>query len=61
MLIIEVKDGGIERALKELKKKFTKMKTIKDLRDRQSFTKKSIKRRTEINKAKYIQSLRQES
>ena len=61
MLIIEIKDGGIEKALKELKKKFTKTKTIKDLRDRQSFTKKSIKRRTEINKAKYIQSLNQES
>ena len=53
MLIIKV-DSGIEKALKLYKKKYDKTKVLKNLRDRKSFTKKSIKRRSEINKAIYI-------
>ena len=55
MLKVEVKKGNIERALKELKGKFIKTKIPKECRDRQEFTKKSVKRRTEKNKASYLQ------
>lgn len=58
MLIVEIKGGmSIEKALKEMKRKFTKTKLLTELRNRKEFTKKSVKRRKEINKAKYIQSL----
>tara|TARA_R110000751_G_C13612429_1_gene463568 strand:- start:250 stop:438 length:189 start_codon:yes stop_codon:yes gene_type:complete len=55
MLKIEVKKKNIERALKELKRKFIKTKVPKECRDRKEHTKKSIKRREEINKGKYLQ------
>ena len=58
MIIIPVKEGeNIERALKRFKRKFEKTGVIKELRDRQSFTKPSIKRRAVVKKAAYIQSL----
>jgi small subunit ribosomal protein S21 len=56
MLIIEVKDG-IEKALKEYKRKHSRVKVMNELRDRKEFTKHSVKRRNEIKKAKYIQSM----
>ena len=55
MLKVEVKKGNIERALKELKGKFIKTKIPKECRDRQEFTKKSVKRRAEKIKASYLQ------
>jgi small subunit ribosomal protein S21 len=59
MLIIPVKEGeNIDRALKRFKRKFDKTGTMRQLRTRQQFTKPSVKRRTEIQKAQYIQSLR---
>ena len=61
MLIIPVKEGeNIDRALKKFKKKIEKTGMIRELRDRQQFTKKSIKRRQEIIHAEYIQKLREE-
>jgi len=58
MLIVEIKGGmSIEKALKEMKRKFTKTKLLTELRNRKEFTKKSVKRRKEVNKAKYIQSI----
>jgi len=58
MIIIPVKEGeNIERALKRFKRKFEKTGVIKELRERQAFTKPSVKRRTEVKKAQYIQSL----
>ena len=54
MLIIPVKEGeSIDKALKKYKKKYEKVGIIKQLRDRQSFTKPSIKSRQEMIKAKY--------
>lgn len=54
MLIIPVKEGeSIDKALKKYKKKYEKVGVIKQLRDRQSFTKPSIKSRQEMIKAKY--------
>jgi|GEM_PF-875670 small subunit ribosomal protein S21 len=58
MLIIEVKNGNIEQALKQYKRKVIKTKQIKNLQDRQQFTKKSVEKRDEFRKASYVQSLR---
>ena len=59
MLIIPVKDGeNIDRALKRYKRKFDRTGTMRQLRGRQQFTKPSVRRRAEIQKAQYIQSLR---
>lgn len=59
MLIIPVKDGeNIDRALKRFKRKFDRTKTMRNLRERKQFTKPSVTRRREIQKAAYIQSLR---
>ncbi|MDC7996106.1 30S ribosomal protein S21 [Altibacter sp. HG106] len=59
MLIIPVKDGeNIDRALKRFKRKFDRTGTMRQLRSRQQFTKPSVKRRKEVEKAKYIQTLR---
>jgi|LauGreDrversion4_2_1035121.scaffolds.fasta_scaffold307345_1 ribosomal protein S21 len=56
MLIVEVKNNNIEKALKVLKGKVIKTKQLNILKGRKEFQKKSVKRRTEINKAKYVQS-----
>ena len=59
MLKVIVKDGEkIERALKRMKRKFRDTKVLQNTRDRQHYTKKSTKRRKEIQKASYIQSLK---
>ncbi|NND16356.1 MAG: 30S ribosomal protein S21 [Eudoraea sp.] len=59
MLIIPVKEGeNIDRALKRFKRKFDRTGTMRQLRKRQQFTKPSVKRRQEIKKAEYIQTLR---
>lgn len=59
MLIIPIKDGeNIDRALKRFKRKFDRTGTMRQLRARQQFTKPSVKRRAQIQKAQYIQHLR---
>jgi len=59
MLIIPVKDGeNIDRALKRFKRKFDRTKTMRNLRERKQFTKPSVSRRRQIQKASYIQGLR---
>lgn len=59
MLIIKVDNSGnIEKALKELKNKVYRTKQSLLLRERKEFTKKSVLRRSMINKAKYIQKLK---
>jgi len=55
MLKVKVKKGNIERALKELKGKFIRTKVPKECRERQEYTKKSVKRRSEKIKASYLQ------
>lgn len=58
MLIIDSKDcENIDKALKKYKKKFEKSRTLLQLRERQSFTKPSVRRRTEVLKAIYKQQL----
>tara|TARA_R110000868_G_scaffold360484_2_gene622519 strand:- start:14073 stop:14267 length:195 start_codon:yes stop_codon:yes gene_type:complete len=59
MLKIIVKEGeNIERALKRYKRKHRNIKVMQNLRDTQFFTKPSVKRRREIQKAEYIQNIR---
>jgi small subunit ribosomal protein S21 len=58
MLIIDSKDcESIDKALKKYKKKFEKTHTLKQLRSRQTFTKKSVVRRAQILKAVYKQEV----
>ena len=58
MLIIGTKDcENIDKALKKYKKKYEKSRTLLQLRDRQSYTKKSVRRRTEVLKAVYRQQI----
>ncbi|MCV6631440.1 MAG: 30S ribosomal protein S21 [Flavobacteriaceae bacterium] len=59
MLIIPIKEGeNIDRALKRYKRKFDRTGTMRQLRSRKEFTKKSVVRRQEVKKAQYIQHLR---
>lgn len=59
MLIIPVKDGeNIDKALKRYKRKFDKTGTVRQLRSRQQFDKPSVTNRAKIQKAQYIQGLR---
>lgn len=59
MLIIPIKEGeNIDRALKRYKRKFDKTGTKRQLQTRKQFTKPSVLRRSQIQKAQYIQGLR---
>ena len=61
MLIIPLKEGeNIERALKKYKKKFERTGMLRELRDRQNFTKPSVTNRQMRLKAAYIEQLRSE-
>ena len=61
MIIVPVKEGeSIDRALKKYKRKFEKTGVVKELRERQKFTKPSVLKREERLKAIYIQQLRQQ-
>ena len=59
MIIVPVKEGeNIERALKKFKRKFEKTGVIKELRSRQQFNKPSVLKRLKMEKAIYVQKLR---
>ena len=59
MLIIPVKEGeSIEKALKKFKRKVEKTGLIKELRERQKFTKPAVERREEIKRAVYSNKFR---
>ncbi len=59
MLIIPIKDGeNIDRALKRYKRKFDKTGVVRQLRARQAFTKPSVTKRAQMQKAQYVQGLR---
>ena len=51
MLIVKVQKGNINRALKQFKRKFRDTKVLKEIRERQYFTKPSKKRRVEKDEA----------
>jgi len=59
MIIVPVKEGeNIDKALKKLKRKFEKTGVVKELRNRQKFTKPSVIQREQRLKAIYVQKLR---
>jgi small subunit ribosomal protein S21 len=55
MLIVEVEKGSIEKALKKLKRKWDKNKTMKELRSRKEFIKNTDKKRAAKGRAIYIE------
>ena len=55
MLIVKVKSGGIEKALKELKSKVIKTRQNSHLNERKEYKKKSVIKRQILNKAKFKQ------
>ncbi len=55
MIIVNI-NGSIEQALKQYKNKHSKIKLIQELRERQTYTKDSVKRRAVVLKAKYVES-----
>ena len=60
MIVINVKENeSIDKALKRYKKKFEKTGVMRELRRRQYFTKSSVKRREEVLKAAYRQTMQQ--
>ncbi|MCQ2230158.1 MAG: 30S ribosomal protein S21 [Bacteroidales bacterium] len=61
MIVVPIKEGeNIERALKKFKRKFEKTGVMRELRDRQAFTKESVVRRVKLEKAIYVQQLQRE-
>ncbi len=59
MIIINIKENeSIDKALKRFKKKFEKTGILRELRERTAFTKPSVRRRSQVIKASYIQQLR---
>jgi small subunit ribosomal protein S21 len=62
MLIIDTREAdSIDKALKKYKKKFEKAGILRELRERQVFTKKSVRRRNQILKAAYIDGIKREA
>lgn len=60
MIIIKIdKNTPIEKALKLYKSKVIKTRQSSELNSRKEFEKKSIKRRKQLLKAKYVQKLRE--
>lgn len=54
MLVVQLKEGDtLEKALKKFKKKFEKTGVIKQLRERQKYTKPSVRRRQQKIRAVY--------
>ena len=62
MLVVQIKEGdNIEKALKKYKKKFEKTGVVKELRERQSFTKPCIRKRQQMIRAAYKQQMQIEN
>ena len=55
MIIVKVENGNIEKALKIFKRKCLSTKILQELKDRQFYTKPSVKKRIDKKKAIYIQ------
>jgi len=62
MIIIKINQGNpLEKALKTLKSKVIKTKQNQILFEKREYTKKSVLKRAQILKAKYIQNLKDQS
>ena len=61
MLIIDARESeSLDKALKKYKKKFEKAGVLKQLRNRQAFTKPSVERRGEVLRAVYREKMGRE-
>lgn len=61
MLIVDARESeSIDRALKKYKKKYEKAGILRQLRERQTFTKPSIKRRQTVLRAALVQDMKRE-
>lgn len=59
MIVVPIKEGEhIERALKRYKRKYDRTGIVRVLRKRQAFQKPSEVKRRQMEKAEYIQKLR---
>ncbi|KGL51482.1 MULTISPECIES: 30S ribosomal protein S21 [Porphyromonas] len=59
MIVVQLKEGeNIEKALKKFKRKFERTGAVRELRARQAFTKPSVTKRKQMEKARYVQKLR---
>ncbi len=59
MISVKIKDNeNVDRALKRFKKKFERAKILKELKARTFYVKDSVKRRKQVQKAAYKQSVR---
>ena len=60
MIVVPLKEGeNIEKALKKFKRKFEKTGVVKELRNRQDFSKRSVAKRKQTMRAVYVQQLQQ--
>lgn len=59
MIIVPVKEGeNIEKSLKKFKRKFEKTGVVRELRNRKTFEKPSVRKRAQLQKAIYVQHLK---
>jgi len=59
MLIVPVKEGeNIDKVLKRYKRKFAQTTVKNQLQSRKQYIKPSVTKRTQLQKAEYIQSLK---
>ncbi|KXB33364.1 ribosomal protein S21 [Bacteroidales bacterium KA00251] len=62
MIVVQVKEEeNIERALRRYKRKFDRTGRMRELRRRQAFVSDSESNRKMLEKARYVQKLREES
>ncbi len=62
MIIVKVKEGeNIDRALRRFKRKFERTGVLREIRARKEFKKPSEVKREQLQKAIYIQKIKQEA
>lgn len=62
MLRVKVNEGeSIEKALKRFKRKEQQTKLVKELRDKKTYVKPSVAKRTQMQKAVYANKIRLEN
>jgi small subunit ribosomal protein S21 len=60
MILVNVKENeSLDKALKKFKKKFEKTGVLKELRERQAFTKPSVRQRHQLIRARYKEQVQQ--
>ena len=59
MIVVPVKEGENIKALKKFKRKFEKTGVVKELRRRQQYDKPSVLKRLKMERAIYVQKMRQ--